>query len=41
MEVIKFLKEQIQPSRSEFFYMERGIESGIEYKPVNLEGEDI
>ena len=41
MKVIKFLKEQIQPSRSEFFYMERGIESSIEYKPVNFESEDI
>jgi len=40
LKVIKFLKEKIQPSRSEFFYMERGIESSIEYKPVNLESED-
>ncbi|MHA1669568.1 MAG: adenosylmethionine decarboxylase [Promethearchaeota archaeon] len=39
--VIKFLKEQLQPLRSEFFYMERGIESSIEYKPINLESEDI
>lgn len=39
--VIKFLREQMQPIRSEFFYMERGIESSIEYKPINFESDDI
>ncbi|MHA1191546.1 MAG: adenosylmethionine decarboxylase [Promethearchaeota archaeon] len=41
LKVIKFLKEKMMPTRSEFFYMERGIESSIEYKPVNLESEYI
>ncbi len=40
LKVIKFLKEKIQPTRSEFFYMERGIEPSIDYKPINLGGED-
>ena len=40
LKVIKFLKEKLQPTRAEFFYMERGIESSIEYKSVNLESED-
>ncbi|MBY9003072.1 MAG: adenosylmethionine decarboxylase [Candidatus Lokiarchaeota archaeon] len=40
LKVIKFLKEKIKPTRSEFFYMERGIDTSIEYKSVNLEGED-
>ena len=40
LKVIKFLKEKIKPTRSEFFYMERGIDTSIEYKSVNLESED-
>jgi S-adenosylmethionine decarboxylase proenzyme len=40
LKVIKFLKEKLQPTRYEFFYMERGIESNIEYKPINLVSED-
>jgi len=40
LKVIKFLKEKLQPTRYEFFYMERGIESNIEYKPINLGSED-
>ena len=40
LKVIKFLKGKIKPTRSEFFYMERGIDTSIEYKSVNLESED-
>jgi len=41
LKVIKFLKEKLQPTRSEFFYMERGIDPDIGYKPINLGREDI
>ena len=34
IEVIKFLKEEFNPTFSEFFYMERGKDSDFKYKPL-------
>ena len=34
MEVIKVLKEEFNPAFSEFFYMERGKDSDINYRPI-------
>jgi S-adenosylmethionine decarboxylase len=34
LETIKILKDKFQPMKSEFFYMERGIDSRMEYKPI-------
>lgn len=36
LHVIRYLKEKLKPEKAEFFYIERGKESMMTYKPVDL-----
>jgi S-adenosylmethionine decarboxylase proenzyme len=38
LHVIRYLKEKLKPEKAEFFYIERGNESMMTYKPVDLGG---
>ncbi|MFX0080581.1 MAG: adenosylmethionine decarboxylase [Candidatus Hodarchaeota archaeon] len=38
LQVIRYLKEKLKPEKAEFFYIERGNESMMTYKPVDLGG---
>ncbi|MFX1344421.1 MAG: adenosylmethionine decarboxylase [Promethearchaeota archaeon] len=36
LHVIRYLKEKLKPEKAEFFYIERGNESMMEYKPIEF-----
>ena len=36
LRVIRYLKEKLKPEKAEFFYIERGNETMMTYKPVDL-----